>query len=355
MVHKIKKVLIIDDSALMRRMICDIIAQDSSFEVADMAADGEEGLRLMQQNMYDVVVLDIVMPLLDGIGVLERMQTMQDAPSVVIFSNEGGAGTQITIRALELGAFEFIKKPVSILDGRQERFVSRFLQVLNLAARSGERKRRQHRHSSARISGGHAGKVLQAKGDKIVAIASSTGGPKALQNVIPLLPAGLDAPVLVVQHMPAGFTASLAQRLDEMSPLHVQEACDGMEILPGNVYIAKGGVHMEVVQRGKQRFILQKDGPTREGVRPCANYMYESLAQTDYALCVCVILTGMGCDGTQGIENLKLQKPVYTIAQDEETSIVFGMPRAAYAAGIVDQQEPIDKVAQAIINYVGVK
>lgn len=353
MAHKVKKVLIIDDSALMRRMVCDIIAQDDGFEVADMAADGEEGLRLIAQNSYDVVVLDIVMPVLDGIGVLKRLADMPDAPSIVIFSSEGGDGTQITIQALELGAFEFIKKPVSILGGREERFVRRFLSVLKLAVQAGERKK-VHRQRSRTFVAAQKGAAAVGKGSRIVAIASSTGGPKALQRVIPALPANLDAPVLVVQHMPAGFTASLAQRLDEMSVLHVQEAQDGMEITKGNVYIARGGIHMEVVQRGKQQFIALKNGPAREGVRPCANFMYESLAETDYALCVCVILTGMGSDGTKGIQNLKPKKQVYTIAQDEESSVVYGMPRSAFAAGIVDQQEPIDRVAQAIINNVGV-
>ena len=352
---KVKKVLIIDDSALMRRVVCDIIAQDEGFEVADMAADGEAGLNLIMQNTYDVVVLDIVMPKLDGIGVLKRLQEMPDAPSVVMFSSEGGDGTQITIQALELGAFEFIKKPSSILGGREEQFVKRFLSVLLLAVQAGERRKACRQCKATLPSVRRSEMKSGAKGTKVVAIACSTGGPKALQKVIPALPANLDAPVLVVQHMPAGFTASLAQRLDEMSPLHVQEAQDGMEVAPGNVYIARGGIHMEVAQRGLQKFISLKDGPTREGVRPCANFMYESLAETDYALCVCVILTGMGSDGTKGIQNLKPKKQVYTIAQDEESSVVYGMPRSASAAGIVDQQEPIDKVAQAIISNVGVK
>lgn len=347
-----KKVLIVDDSALMRRMICDIITSDDAFEVKDMAADGKQGLQLLRQNTYDVVILDIVMPEVDGIRVLEEMQNMSAQPNVVVFSSEVGDGTKVTIQALELGAFDFIKKPRSVEDAKTEQFTKRFLSILRLAVQAGSSKKRRRLQMPAlpavsKFKGG-------TDGSKIVAIASSTGGPKALQSIVPLLPANLDAPVLVVQHMPAGFTDSLAKRLDEMSALHVQEAQSGMEVTRGNVYIAKGGYHMETVQKNSRVLLSLRDGPTREGVKPCANFMYESLSETEYGLIVCAVLTGMGCDATAGIRHLKQKKSVYTIAQDQKTCVVHGMPGAACAAGIVDQVKPIDKIAQAIINKVGV-
>lgn len=347
-----KKVLIVDDSALMRRMVCDIINSDDAFEVKDMAPDGRQALQLLRQNTYDVVILDIVMPGVDGIGVLQEMQNMPAPPNVVVFSSEVGDGTKVTIQALELGAFDFIKKPKSVEDAKAELFVKRFLGILQLAVQAGASKKRRRLQMPALRP---ASKSRGRTGDsKIVAIASSTGGPKALQSVVPFLPANLDAPVLVVQHMPAGFTDSLAKRLDEMSALHVQEAQNGMEVARGNVYIAKGGYHMEAVQKKDKVLLSLRDGPTREGVKPCANFMYESLSETEYGLIVCAVLTGMGCDATAGIRNLKQKKPVHTIAQDQNTCVVHGMPGAACAAGIVDQVKPIDKIAQAIINEVGV-
>lgn len=358
-----KKILVIDDSALMRRIICDIISLDDEFEVADMAADGEEGLLFLSRNTYDVVILDVVMPRVDGITVLKNMRQLRKAPPVVMFSSEVGDGTSVTIQALELGAFDFIEKPKSILDAKKEEFMSHFLQTLKAAVASQKKERKSAAKDGSRLpeTGSISGeKSFPVSGERIVAIASSTGGPKALQRVIPYLPSGLDAPVLVVQHMPQGFTASLAQRLDELSPLHVVEARDGQKLEKGYVYLARGGMHMEVCKdssgagsKGCYRLKLS-DGPTREGVKPCANYMYESLADTEYAGVVAVVLTGMGQDGTVGIQNLKSKKKVYTIAQDEETCVVYGMPRAVVSAGLADRIEPIDNVAQAIIKILGV-
>ena len=187
------------------------------------------------------------------------------------------------------------------------------------------------------------------------AISSSTGGPKSLQSVIPLLPADLDAPVLVVQHMPAGFTASLAERLDNLSQIHVKEAAEGEELKKGWVYIAMGGKHLHVVTSPAGRHTLHlSEEPYREGVRPCANYMYESLQDSRFDTVVCAVMTGMGADGTEGIGKLRTSRKTYVIAQDQETSIVFGMPKSIIAAGLADQVVPLDQIAQEIILHVGV-
>ena len=349
MVDNRKKILVVDDSALMRRIICDIIATDNRFFVQDMAANGEEAMALLKQNTYDAVILDVIMPKLDGISVLEQIQQLGIKASVVVFSTTTTEGAATTIRALELGAFDFIHKPNAILEAKTDRFMERFLSILECAANHAEEVAEKPAFDRKRKTPAKTGPK------KIVAIASSTGGPKALQDVIPYLPEQLDAPVLIVQHMPAGFTASLAQRLDELSPLHVQEAVDGMEICKGNVYLAQGGRHMEVVQRDGAHYIELKDGPTREGVRPCANFMYESLGASGYDSVVCVVLTGMGADGTQGILNLSKQKPIHVIAQEKSTCAVYGMPRSIVASGIVDQIEPLDNIASAIILNAGVQ
>ena len=193
-------------------------------------------------------------------------------------------------------------------------------------------------------------------GRKIVAIASSTGGPKSLQSVIPRLPGALKAPVLVVQHMPKGFTASMAERLDALSELKVKEAAEGEELQDGTVYISMGGSHMNVNRTSAGKMVIHyTDEPCREGVKPCANYMYESLMNCGYDEVVCVVMTGMGMDGTEGIRNLKAKKKVHVIAQDQETSIVYGMPGSVAKAGLADQIVPLEQIAQEIILNVGVK
>ena len=350
--HKKKKILVVDDSALMRRIIYDIISTDDRFCVQDVAANGVEALKLLQENRYDAMILDIVMPRLDGLGVLREMKRLGIRTNVIVFSTETSEGADTTIRALELGAIDFVHKPDSIMGAKTEQFISRFLSILECAAFQGQ-KTGSGKKKAGIVKAVHG--VKKKGGQAVVAIASSTGGPKALQEVIPLLPQNLDAPVLVVQHMPAGFTASLAQRLDEMSKLHVQEAQDGMEIRKGNVYIAKGGRHMEIRKCGGKHILSLQDGPTREGVRPCANFMYETLGQSDFDSVVCVVLTGMGADGTQGIRNLAKQKQVFVIAQEQSTCAVYGMPRSVVAAQLADRIEPLDNIASAITTNVGVQ
>ena len=198
-------------------------------------------------------------------------------------------------------------------------------------------------------------KVDQTKAvKKIVAIASSTGGPKELQALIPLLPANLNAPVLIVQHMPAGFTEALAGRLNTLSQIAVKEAADGDIIVPGQAYLAKGGRHMQVARSGTRHLIRYTDEPPREGVRPCANYMYESLTDCDYDEVVCAVLTGMGADGTAGIRNLKEKKRVTVFAQNEATCAVYGMPRSIVLAGLAEKEITLENIAQEIIKNVGV-
>lgn len=191
-------------------------------------------------------------------------------------------------------------------------------------------------------------------GKKVVAIASSTGGPKALQSLIPKLPANLAAPVLIVQHMPAGFTEALAGRLNTLSELSVKEAAEGDVLEQGHAYLARGGRHMNVGRQAGKQVIRYTDEPPREGVRPCANYMYESLTDSSYDEVICVVLTGMGADGTVGIKNLKEKKKITVIAQNEETCTVYGMPRSIVLSGLAQRVLPLEQIANEIIKNVGV-
>ncbi len=193
-------------------------------------------------------------------------------------------------------------------------------------------------------------------GSRIVAIASSTGGPHALHSVIPKLPANLDAAVLLVQHMPKGFTQSLAERLDELSKVHVKEAVDGEEIRKGTVYIAKGGVHMRLYQSVTGKYhIRYSNEPPRDGVKPNANYMYESLSGCGFERVICTVLTGMGADGTEGIAALKRTDKTYVITQDEESCTVYGMPGSVVKAGLSDVVLPLEQIAQEIVRQVGMQ
>ena len=354
-----KKILIIDDSALMRTVLSDIINSDSRFKVVDKAKDGVEGLDLLKKNTYDAVVLDINMPRMDGITLLRELQKNKIRAKIMMASTDTKEGAKVTMDALDLGALDFVHKPDRASECRGEDFTKHFINTLAavaesrapVAARAFSIEDAKESRKVVELVSRSASKIT---GSRIVAIASSTGGPRALQSVIPKLPKNLKTPVVLVQHMPEGFTASLAERLDSLSEVKVKEAAEGDVLQPGCVYISRGGKHMHIIKQGGKSVIHYMDGPTREGVRPCANFMYESLMDSDYDEICCVVLTGMGADGTEGIKNLKGKKKVYVIGQEESTCTVYGMPKAVATAGLVDQVVKLEDVAQEIILHVGV-
>ncbi|MBQ9631856.1 MAG: chemotaxis response regulator protein-glutamate methylesterase, partial [Lachnospiraceae bacterium] len=281
---------------------------------------------------------------------------------VMVLSTETSEGARVTLDALELGAVDFIQKPQSAIYSKDQDFVKRFFDILEAVVFSNKKASSGiHRNTVMIRPGGAIVKVdtarvpREGKGNKLVAIASSTGGPKALQSVIPRLPKNLDAPVMIVQHMPVGFTKSLADRLNAMSELTVTEAVEGEYLEKGHVYLSKGGAHMNYEEHHGRGRIHYTDEPTREGVKPCANYMYESLANSPFHSIVCVVLTGMGHDGTEGIQNLMRSKRTHIIAQDEKSCVVNGMPGSIVAAGVVDEVVDLDQVAQAIVTNIGVR
>lgn len=355
-----KKILVVDDSALMRRVLCDIINSDERFEVQDRAVNGLEALDLLSRKTYDAVVLDVNMPQMNGLELLKELNKRKITAKVMMASTDTREGAKTTLDALELGALDFVHKPNNAMDCRTDVFRDKLLQVLAVVADSktpvltkafslDEVKASK---KMVELVGRHASSV---SGNKIVALASSTGGPKALQSVIPRLPKNLKAPMVVVQHMPAGFTASLAERLDTLSEIHVKEAAEGDTLEAGIVYIARGGKHLNVQSSMGKYTIHYTDQPTREGVKPCANYMYESLRDSRFDQIVCVVMTGMGADGTEGIEHLKARKKIHVIAQEASTCAVYGMPKSVVNAGLSDQIVPLDQIAQEIIMNVGVK
>lgn len=361
-----KNILIVDDSALMRRVISDIIKSDDRFQVADTANNGAEALELIVGNSgkYDAILLDINMPRMSGIELLEQMNRRNLRPRVIVVSTLAKEGAEETIRALELGAFDFVTKPEAFMDVRSERFniqiLRRLCWMLDLEDNFAKEVAPKEVPESKTIPLAATKNIRPSRevrqGTKLVALACSTGGPKALQEIIPMLPEKLDAPILLVQHMPVGFTNSLAVRLNDMSSIQVKEAEDGDILENGHVYIAKGGLQMRLEKAGSAKYrIVLTDEPARGGLKPCADIMYESLTGTDFEMITCVVLTGMGGDGTKGIKELKQLKNIYVIAQDQATSTVYGMPKVVAEAGLTNEVLPLKMIPGAITQNVGVR
>ena len=325
----------------------------------DKATNGLEALELIKKNTYDAVVLDVNMPKMNGLELLKELRRNKISVRIMMASTDTREGAQTTLDALELGALDFVHKPDRAMDCRGDEFTKNFLRTLNAVVNSNSPVftkvfSREESQNTKKIVELVKKKGTGLSGKQVVAMASSTGGPKSLQSVIPRLPENLNAPVVLVQHMPTGFTKSMAERLDSLSALHVKEAEEGDELKKGWVYVAKGGKHLNIVEKHGKVVVHYSDEPSREGVKPCANYMYESLIKCKYDEVVCVVMTGMGSDGTEGIINLKSKKKVHVISQDEQSCVVYGMPRSIKRAGLSDQVVALDQIAQEIILRVGV-
>ena len=320
------------------------------------AYNGEEALSLLSSQSVRLVILDFMMPKMNGLEMLEMLQKNHMHEAVVVVSTVAIEGAKETLRALELGALDFVKKPENFYEVKGDGFKNKILKVIEMVTgseKNQKQKTTKPTHTDVRV---HVPiKRVKPGTNKIVAIACSTGGPKSLQQVIPYLPENLDAGVVLVQHMPKGFTASLAMRLNSLSEAVVKEAEDGEVIETGHVYIAPGGMHIIIAQSGKNHVIRYSDQPPVDGLRPCAYIMFESLSNTDYDDITCVVLTGMGADGTKGIQSLvDTGRRVHVIAQDAESCIVYGMPRAIAEAGLANEIQPLNKISESIIKNVGV-
>ena len=357
-----KKILIIDDSALIRRILSDIIKSDKRFQVKDIARDGLEGLNLLLTNKgnYDAVILDINMPKMNGLELLAELVRVKNKIPVIVVSTLVKEGASETIKALELGAFDFVLKPDSYAKVREEVFKNNLIDSLEAATKALPLTDKDANASDKMKAVKVAKEFVYPKrsgagnGKTLIALACSTGGPKALQTLIPLLPHKIGASMLIVQHMPEGFTKTLADRLQESSMVNVKEADDGDRLMENQLYIAKGGYQLRIKEQSGESFISLEKDPPRGGLRPCADIMYESLMGSAYDKIVCVVLTGMGADGTAGIKQLKQTNNVYVIAQDEPTCTVYGMPRMVAEAGLVDEVLPLDQIADAIVKATGV-
>ncbi|MDP1027262.1 chemotaxis response regulator protein-glutamate methylesterase [Sphingomonas sp. KR1UV-12] len=329
------RVLIVDDSATMRGLLSAILRRDPAIEVVGEAADAMEARTKIKTLDPDVLTLDIEMPGMNGLDFLDKIMALRPMP-VVIVSSMTERGAAATVRALAAGAFECFPKPASLLTIREDTTLA---QMVKAAARCPNRGvRTQQRRQIATAAAGGAG---------LIAIGASTGGVETLLEVIGGFPPNCP-PTVIVQHMPALFTASFADRLDRFCPPKVEEARSGTILKPGHVYLAPGGEqHMEIVGTSAPRIRLYA-GDTVSGHRPSVDVLFRSVARLGRPA-VGILLTGMGQDGAAGLLEMR-RAGARTIGQDEATSVVFGMPAAAHAIGAVEQQLPMGRVAGAAME-----
>jgi two-component system, chemotaxis family, protein-glutamate methylesterase/glutaminase len=340
------KVLVVDDSAFMRYTITQRLAQSPEILVVGTARDGQEALEIIPSLNPDVVTLDVEMPRLDGLSTLREIMADHPRP-VIMLSSLTSQGAVETVQALTLGAVDFIAKPSNKanIGAVMDEVVGKIIRAAR--ARVWVVPRNRNVEPAPLPKGGKAIRKLTAQ-DRVLVIGSSTGGPRALSTVVPSLPANLQAAVLIVQHMPAGFTRSLAERLDSLSALKIKEAEPGDKLEVGRALVAPGGFHMILDANGE---IALNQNPPVHAVRPAIDVTMTSVVQRYGRATVGVVLTGMGNDGTTGC-TLIHSAGGKVISEAESSCVVYGMPRSVYEAGVVDLVAPLTEVAATIQRVI---
>ncbi len=332
------KVLIVEDSILMQRVIGDIVASSSEFEVCGFARDVTEGWAKFNKTMPDLVTLDFELPGENGLVLLEKIMSTRPVP-VLMLSAHTKEGAELTIRSLEMGAVDFFTKPSGPISIDLYNYKAELLGKINVTRRARIPellKRKIIRHA-------------EAFEDIYVGIAASTGGVRALNYIVPSLPAKSGLRVIIVQHMPKFFTASLAQHLNERSSMVVKEARDNDMILSGEVLIAPGGLHIAVSHDGRKVTLL--DTPARHGVKPSADVLFESMALAFREKAAAVVLTGMGHDGAVGAAEIKRHRGS-VIVQDPDDAVIGGMPQSTINAGVADYVLPLAGIPDKIADFI---
>ena len=345
------RVLVVDDSALMRKLIPAILARDPSIEVVGTAMDGAFALKKIEELRPDVVTLDLEMPRMDGMETLRLIMRRAPLP-VILFSTHSKEGAYSTLKALALGAVDFIAKPTDAAGGHLETIADQLIDKIKVAKRAAGRKLPP---ATVPIDPPDQKKGVRNSlpPNRIIAIGISTGGPNALQFVLSQIPGDFPASILVVQHMPEGFTEMFARRLDECCALDVQEAKSGDLLVAGRVLICPGNRHLMARRMPRGDMAVLSDGPPVNGHRPSVDVLFHSVAQEFGPTAVGVLMTGMGEDGAEGLGAIKASGGM-TIAQSEDTCVVSGMPRAAILKGHVNKVVPLDTMGTFLVNqYAG--
>lgn len=351
------RALVVDDSFFMRKLISDLLSKSGLIEVVDTAKDGIEAIDKIKKLKPDVVTLDVEMPRMNGLEALEQIMKNHPVP-IIMVSSLTKTGTDTTIHALQLGAFDFIAKPSGAISFDIAKVKDELVDKILIAYRQKEKWIRQwniNKKGFISIRNQTQKYIEQLKDNQniqgIVAIGTSTGGPKALQEVVTKLPKNIPYAILIVQHMPAGFTKSLATRLDSISEIHVVEAEDKQALQPGTAYIAPGDYHMVVERQSNQYFIRLNQNDPVGGHRPSVDVLFKSLSDVPLNK-VMVIMTGMGSDGTKGLQSMHKDGNVIRIAEDESTCVVFGMPKSAIKSGVIDMIVPLYDIANKIVETI---
>ncbi|MCQ1535957.1 chemotaxis response regulator protein-glutamate methylesterase [Methanosarcina sp. KYL-1] len=353
------RALVVDDSALIRKVLSDILDKDPKIEVIGTAINGKDALEKIENSRPDIVLLDNVMPVLDGLKTLARIMKEYPTP-VVMVSALGEKAEEITLTAFEYGAVDVIEKPGGILSHSIPEMAEEICKKVRAAAKANLGNlgcmcdpESNKPEKIEKEEGKTRGSVSPVK--NVLAIGASTGGPRALEKLISALPASLPAAVLVVQHMPPGFTASFSKRLDAKSSLRVREAKEGDEVEEGVVLVAPGDYHMEIVRKminGLQREVVHLNrGPKELGTRPSVNVLFRSIAPIYGPRIISLILTGMNCDGAEGAEEIK-KMGGKVIAEARSSCVVYGMPGEIVRRKLADLVLPLDRMAAELLNIM---
>jgi two-component system, chemotaxis family, protein-glutamate methylesterase/glutaminase len=348
------RVLIVDDSAFMCRVLHEIITSDPQLEVVGQARDGSDAVTMADSLQPDVITMDINMPRVDGLQATEMIMSRHPRP-IVIVSSESREGAASTLRALELGAIDFVPKPSTGIDLDMKNVRDDLTRKLKLAAkvrvvRTATLSKMPAAHAPVAVPAAPRGTAPFAGSSRppMVVIAASTGGPAAVMRVVSGLPKEMAAPIFLVLHMPATFTKQFVTQLGEISQPQVKEAEHNEPPQPGTIYLCPGSHHLRLSSTGN---IMLDSGARIDGYRPCADVAFETIALYARALAMGVVLTGMGSDAAKGVKAMKAAGG-YVVAQDEATSVIFGMPSEAIKTGSVDSVLPLDEIAPAIETRV---
>ena len=351
------KVLIVDDSAFIRKMLKDILSIDNDIEIVDIAKNGQEAIEKLMVNEVDVITLDVEMPIMDGITTLKKIMKDKPTPTIML-SSLTQSGADLTIQALNSGAVDFITKPSNIFKISDDEMKTLIIDKIKVASKVIVSKSNFIKKEVVVIEKEVKKESFSSnKSDvieQIIAIGTSTGGPRALQEVVPFISKDINAPVVIVQHMPPGFTKSLAERLNTISKISVKEAEHGEVLKNGVAYIAPGDKHLKFKRDGKSVRIVLDEGEKVSGHKPSVDAMFLSLSEISFKKIISVIMTGMGSDGSKGMKVLKDNRNAYTVAEDESTCVVFGMPKSAINIGAVDKILPLNAIGKEINKYMGV-
>lgn len=350
-----KKVLIVDDSALVRQLLTEMLRGDADLEVVGTAADPFAAREKIKALNPDVITLDVEMPRMDGVTFLENLMRLRPIP-VVMVSSLTQKGAEVTLRALELGAVDFVSKPTVDLAGTLHLYADELIAKVKMAAGANVNRRigtpvitavSPKYSADAVLPSGQNSRMLRTT-ERIIAIGASTGGTEALREVLLAMPP--DAPAIIIsQHIPAAFSKPFAERLDKACAMKVFHAEDGQYILPGHVYVAPGDRHLLVERDGARYLCRLNNGPPVNRHRPSVDVMFRAMAQKVGPNGVGVLLTGMGDDGARGLKEM-LEAGAHTLAQDEASSVVWGMPGSAVKLGACERVEPLHMVAQVMLE-----